>query len=798
MKMTRRRAQWALLALLVAGCSGDKVTEIVVGIATNLTVPKELDELDFRVDREGQQKVSKTYLLDPVQPGYMELPGTVSLVADDRPEIAILVTVTGKHKGKVVVIRQASLAFVKDKSLLLKMDLLRSCAHRATPCKSGQTCTEQGCVALEVDPNSLPEYDRDRAFASPEAGKITPDHGIDAGPPDKQIPDKPMADKQIADKPVADKPVADKPIADKPIADKPIADKPVLTPDVPAPDKPPAIPDQPLPPDTGLPGFCATATPLTLINGAVSVNGEVKSSATTSHVNLPVIAGCTDLSTPGAETFYAVNLTAGETYRVTLDPASSYNAGFYVFTDCLQIGNSCVAGADKALSGNVERVSFTPATSGIHYIGVDSRYAPTASYSHGTFTLTVTRKGVMDKTGIHVSNTIFEATRPRVAFDGTKNLVVWNTTGAAIQGAFVSSAGAVLSTTDITISPSKHTNCYAPALAYGAGSYLVLWPYYPTSTSGFGYVYGARVSPTGTVLDPSAKGLTSVQNISASSITLDVAFGAPHFLLTHPNRVSYYPDVMGQLVNASVGVQQGNIKFSSSYVPRFSASVARDDKGGYLVVWKDYRTSPTAIYGTRVSSAGQVLDSSGIAIGKSPSSSAGDAGPADAGPADAGVTDADLGPPDAVPGGDTGSPASGLQQSPHVTFGDGVYLVVWEDKRSGNLDIYGARVSTTGAVMDNNGFAVSAAAGDQQQPRVAFGKPGFMVVWSDNRTGNYDIRGVGVNSSGKLLSGGEVLISSASGDQAYPDITFTKSSYMIVWQDKRASTPAVYGARANP
>jgi hypothetical protein len=46
--------------------------------------------------------------------------------------------------------------------------------------------------------------------------------------------------------------------------------------------------------------------------------------------------------------------------------------------------------------------------------------------------------------------------------------------------------------------------------------------------------------------------------------------------------------------------------------------------------------------------------------------------------------------------------------------------VVWQDQRSGSDDIYGARVTPAGAVLDTAGIAISAAADSQSTPALAW------------------------------------------------------------------------------
>ena len=56
----------------------------------------------------------------------------------------------------------------------------------------------------------------------------------------------------------------------------------------------------------------------------------------------------------------------------------------------------------------------------------------------------------------------------------------------------------------------------------------------------------------------------------------------------------------------------------------------------------------------------------------------------------------------------------------------------WRDYRSGlSWDIYGARVSPDGAVLDPDGIAICAAANAQWSPAVAWNGSQFLVVWRD-------------------------------------------------------------------
>lgn len=90
---------------------------------------------------------------------------------------------------------------------------------------------------------------------------------------------------------------------------------------------------------------------------------------------------------------------------------------------------------------------------------------------------------------------------PDIAFDGTSHLVVWweERTGRSreIYGRRVAPDGTFLDTTSFPIGSATGFQHY-PSVAFGGGMYLVTWV---DARAGVGSVYGARVTPSGEVLD---------------------------------------------------------------------------------------------------------------------------------------------------------------------------------------------------------------------------------------------------------------------------------------------------------
>jgi hypothetical protein len=318
---------------------------------------------------------------------------------------------------------------------------------------------------------------------------------------------------------------------------------------------------------------------------------------------------------------------------------------------------------------------------------------------------------------------------PATASNGQDHLVVWwHGRGSHIVGARVAGNGTVLDPDGLTI--SKDGASGRPRVASDGNDFLVVWSQ--------GGVWGARVSRAGTVLDP---GAIAVSRLFGSTSPASIASNGRNYLIVWS--YSFVPDddslpaspshIHGTRLSPDGNLLDENeLEFTDGEGNQTSPKVASNG-AEYLVVWEE-----GGIYAQRINNAG-------VAIGRSP-----------------------------IPV----CTREGCTSDFALASNGRDYLVAWTDTRNFNthdLDIYGARITADGRVLDEHGFAISAAAAEQSQPAVASNGSDYLVVWSDTRnqgaTGR-DIYGTCVNDAGLVGVPAGLPINQREFDQQLPDVSY--------------------------
>lgn len=162
----------AVSVALAASC-GEPLTEVLIVIDSDLSVPAELDEV--RVDLIGPD--ASLLRSEGGIRSVDELPRTLAVVWRGGELGPVRVTVTGFHEAANVVQRRASFWFVRGEVRVLRLDLLRSCVGMS--CGGAMTCGPQGCRAIDVREDELLPYHESLVMRF-DAGPT--DGGLDAGP----------------------------------------------------------------------------------------------------------------------------------------------------------------------------------------------------------------------------------------------------------------------------------------------------------------------------------------------------------------------------------------------------------------------------------------------------------------------------------------------------------------------------------------------------------------------------------------------------------------------------------------
>jgi phosphoribosylformylglycinamidine (FGAM) synthase PurS component len=367
---------------------------------------------------------------------------------------------------------------------------------------------------------------------------------------------------------------------------------------------------------------------------------------------------------------------------------------------------------------------------------------------------------VLDSAGFPISTAELDQLTPAVAFDGVGFFVAWEDyrTGVSdIYGARVTPQGAVLDTAGIPVSTATNVQL-VPALAYDGENLLVTWADY-RSESSFD-IYGARVTPQGAVLEPAGFVISQAAN---DQYSIAAGFdGENLFVVWGDLRGGNGYDIYGARVTPQGAVlDPSGLVICQVALDQYYPAIGFDG-ANFLLAWEDDRVgSSYDIYGGRVTSQGEALDPAGFLISQSANN----------------------------------------QNFPAAGFDGQNFLVAWADDRNGNgWDIYGARVTPEGEVLDPAGFVISEAAMDQRLPAIGFDGRNFVVVWEDYRSDHAgDVYGARVTPDGEVLDPAGLVISQAVNDQVLPAVAFDGTNSLVVWADFHDSTRFhIRGARVTP
>ncbi len=277
------------------------------------------------------------------------------------------------------------------------------------------------------------------------------------------------------------------------------------------------------------------------------------------------------------------------------------------------------------------------------------------------------------------------------------------------------------------------------------------------------------------------------------------------------------PDLFAQRFNVSGSAlwTANGLPFCTDVSSIASTRIIANESGGAITIWTDYRNGNADIYAQRISPSGAprwTLD--GTYICNDASSQSNKQMVSDG--ADGAIivwddwrgADMDIfaqridaaGLKWWLNNGQAICTATNNQTGPQIaTDGAGGAIITWSDLRSGNYDIYAQRINAGGAPQwISDGVDICKAIQSQGNPQiVADGAGGAIIVWQDWRSGHYDIVAQRINAGGVVqwTVDGEPICT-ASGDQASPQIASDGGGGAIItWVDARAGYYEIYAQR---
>jgi RHS repeat-associated protein len=456
----------------------------------------------------------------------------------------------------------------------------------------------------------------------------------------------------------------------------------------------------------------------------------------------------------------AMELT-GRRLRIIIPQAWLQTACFPLVVDPLIGPNFAVS--TQPIAGNQERASVADDGAGRYLVAWHG-----AGNGSDVFAQVVSSEGMLVSGTIPLGTRTYDQQYPDAAGNtrDQEYLVAWQgTTGLPtnwdIYARRVYSDGRTAGSR-ITVYAGTYDQQY-PAVAYNPNDdqYMVVWQSYDTSSRTYG-IYGQVLGSDGTPVGGRVTLYTSSAQLSYPDVTCNVS--DTHYLVAWQQyAVASRWDIRGKIVDADGDPVTADFDVTAESNDQAVPAAAYDvSAGNYLVAWQSYVdvNNLDDVQGRRVDRSGNLLGSRiGIATG------------------------------------------SDDQRAPDLAWGAarGEWLVVWERQAPEvtNWDVYARRVSGGGPVGD--AIAVYGGLLDQRYPAVAYdGQTGeYLPAWQDYRSGSdWDVYGQRVDADG-TLEGEEVLVSAEPAEDAQDQAAVAYGSgaetYLVVWTDDRSGNGDVYG-----
>jgi beta propeller repeat protein len=325
-------------------------------------------------------------------------------------------------------------------------------------------------------------------------------------------------------------------------------------------------------------------------------------------------------------------------------------------------------------------------------------------------------------------------------------LVVWEDQRTRpapdVWGQLINSDGS-LRDANFPICTASVKECH-PAIQWLDTCYLIAWEQDQGGT--VSHVYGRFLDWTGTSTSPAFPIAEA-----ANSVHPGISPGGSHWVVAWADyRNGTDLDVYGQLLDGNGNLVGLPIPISQATDQQSHAAIAWNGVH-WLAVWEDKRGDNSDIYGQLIDSAGGLVGAN-FAICQ----------------------------------------AEGNQQYPEIVWAENNWFVAWSDYRSGSCyDIYAVALDASGNPQSAELPIAVDLSRNSYYPRVTWHeqRSWFVVVWADYETKSRILRR-NVDTLWNLTA--TYLVSSSPSNAWYPAISGDGTDCIVVWEDDRNGNWDIY------
>lgn len=307
---------------------------------------------------------------------------------------------------------------------------------------------------------------------------------------------------------------------------------------------------------------------------------------------------------------------------------------------------------------------------------------------------------LIDQTPIIVTQELLMQATPAVAWNGENWLVAWSGETGPFEccptystfAARVSPTGQVLDDPPITVDLATTSNDLLwPTAASDGNNWAVVWR---DLDGGIWTLDATRIAPDGTVLDPGGV-FVRHDNVNSYPVDPEIVWAGDEFLLVWEEGSG---GIKGQRLAADLQPIEGVFTINAGYWTGYNPQVSTNGTDFFVTWWSRPPGQVFELAGARVSHGGAVLDPSPLLL--------------------TAATD-------------------GTNYEPSVAWDGTNYVVAYGRGTGVDSDVFAARVTPDGVVLDFDTNAIPISTENEWQYEVdittAPGGTGTMILWRDNR-----------------------------------------------------------------